>query len=70
LRQHLALASETSLFTCQVEGLVPTFPDHSIYVLHANAGYARRADGRRVLLNPKLAELQDHYERTYAARLC
>lgn len=60
---------KTSLFTCDVEGLVPIHADHPIYVLHANAGYGVRADGRRVLNNPKLAQIQDHYERAYIERL-
>jgi hypothetical protein len=60
---------KTSLLTCEVEGLVPMHAGHPIYVLHANAAYARRADGRRVLKNPRLAQIQDHYERTYIERL-
>jgi hypothetical protein len=60
---------KTSLFTCDVEGLVPMHAHHPIYILHANAGYARRADGRRVLKNQKLAQIQDYYERTYIKRL-
>jgi hypothetical protein len=60
---------KTSLFNCEVEGIIPMHAGHPIYVLHANAGYARRADGRRILNNPKLAQIQAHYERTYVKRL-
>lgn len=58
----------TSLLTCGTEGLVPTHAGHPIYVLHANAAYKRRADGRRVFDNPGLARIQDHYEQAYIRR--
>lgn len=56
---------KTSLHTCEVRGLQPQHAGQPIYVLHANAGYHQRPDGRRVFDRPELAAIQDHYEAVY-----
>jgi hypothetical protein len=60
---------KTSLSTCEVRGLEVLHAGQPIYVVHANAGYAVRPDGRRVLARPELAAVQDHYELFYQERV-
>lgn len=40
-----------------------------IYVLHANGGYVVRADSRRIFKRPKLAAIQESYERMFWAEI-
>lgn len=52
----------TSLDTCQVRGGHLFFGEYPVQVLHANAGFTIREDGRRVFKREDLAAIQDRYE--------
>lgn len=58
---------KTSLASCVVVGLMAYHDGHSIYVLHANADYSVREDGRRIFIRPELAKIQDFYEKHFDA---
>jgi len=53
---------KTSLATCSVKELRAYHNNSLIYVLHANADYSVRSDGRRIFNRPELASIQQHYE--------
>jgi hypothetical protein len=53
---------KTSLGTCTVDGLKAYHENQPIYVLHANAEYTVRDDGRRRFNRPDLLAIQDYYE--------
>ena len=53
---------KTSLATCKVLGNKAYHKGEPIYVLHANADYTVRSDGRRIFTRPELAAIQDYYE--------
>jgi hypothetical protein len=56
---------KTSLGTCTVAGLKAYHENQPIYVLHANAEYKVRGDGRRLFNRPDLLAIQDHYENKF-----
>jgi hypothetical protein len=60
---------KTSLKTCSINNLTAFHHNQPIYVIHANAFYHVRKDGRRILNRPKLAQLQDHYENIYNIKM-
>ncbi len=53
---------KTSLATCTVKDLKAYHNGGLIYVLHANANYTARSDGRRIFERPELAAIQNYYE--------
>lgn len=53
---------KTSLATCTVKDLNAFHNGQLIYVLHANAEYTVRNDGRRIFNRLELAKIQDYYE--------
>jgi hypothetical protein len=53
---------KTSLASCTVKDLKAYHKDALIYVLHANADYTVRSDGRRIFTRPELAAIQQYYE--------
>jgi len=59
----------TSLQTCEVHDGRAWHGDSLIFVVHSNACYRLRNDGRRILKRKALAKLQDHYEAVYRAVL-
>ncbi len=56
---------KTSLETCQVLNGRLTFAGIPCVVLHANAGYTQRGDGRRVFRREALRQIQDHFEHRF-----
>ena len=59
---------KTSLATCTVQNLKAYHNGSVIYVLHANADYTLRSDGRRIFIRPELAAIQDLYENYFDAK--
>ena len=60
---------KTSLDSCVVRGLTAYHLDQPIYVIHANAYYWVKKNGRRILYRPTLAKLQQHYLNIYNLKL-
>jgi len=60
---------KTSLGTCTVDGLKAYHEKQPIYVLHANADYQVRGDGRRRFNRPELLAIQDHYENKFVSEM-
>lgn len=52
-----------------MSGLNAYHAGQPIYVLHANGGYVVRADSRRIFKRPKLAAIQESYERMFWAEI-
>ncbi len=55
----------TSIETAEVVNGRLTFAGFECVVLHANAGYVVRKDGRRVFLRKPLQAIQDHFEHRF-----
>lgn len=60
---------KTSLDTCTVHGSTAFHGAQPVNVIHANARYLVRPDGRRVFLRQELANLQTIYEDRYFAKI-
>lgn len=56
---------KTSIHTCKVDNMQPFHVGQPIYILHANDGYTKRADERRIFIRQDLALIQEFYEDVY-----